>query len=79
MLTFPPPTLVSVTLVPLNAPETGGRFRVWLLLENDNPVLLWDRKSEGFPGLKDLVSPSAPSSFVEFAHEQPPPTNRNSE
>ncbi|TNY23186.1 Rdx family-domain-containing protein [Rhodotorula diobovata] len=30
-LTFPPPALHSITLVPRNAPETGGRFRVWLL------------------------------------------------
>ncbi|BGP36355.1 hypothetical protein JCM10450v2_000254 [Rhodotorula kratochvilovae] len=37
-LTFPPaadpsapPGLRSITLVPRNAPETGGRFRVWLL------------------------------------------------
>lgn len=55
MLTFPPPTLVSVSLVPLDSPETGGRFRVWLLSENDT-ALLWDRKAEGgFPEMKDLV------------------------
>ncbi|GAA5823387.1 hypothetical protein JCM3770_006848 [Rhodotorula araucariae] len=37
-LTFPPPADVSsppglraITLVPRNTPETGGRFRVWLL------------------------------------------------
>jgi len=54
MLTFPPPALLSVSLVPLNSPETGGRFRVWLTLEQDT-VLLWDRKSEGgFPELKNL-------------------------
>ncbi|KAF8592525.1 hypothetical protein K439DRAFT_1324231, partial [Ramaria rubella] len=54
MLTFPPPALMSVSLAPLDSPETGGRFRVWLLLEN-NTELLWDRKSEGgFPELKAL-------------------------
>ena len=55
MLTFPPPTLMSVSLVPLDSPETSGRFRVWLLSENDT-TLVWDRKSEGgFPELKALV------------------------
>ncbi|KAG8984181.1 hypothetical protein FRB90_005483, partial [Tulasnella sp. 427] len=29
-LTFPPPILRGITLLPLNSPETGGRFRVWL-------------------------------------------------
>ncbi|KAG8893198.1 hypothetical protein FRB99_002141, partial [Tulasnella sp. 403] len=29
-LTFPPPILKSISLIPLNSPETGGRFRVWL-------------------------------------------------
>ena len=53
MLTFP--TLMSVSLVPLDSPETSGRFRVWLLSENDT-ALVWDRKSEGgFPELKALV------------------------
>ncbi|KAK4686404.1 selenoprotein W-related protein, partial [Tremellales sp. Uapishka_1] len=55
-LTFPNPLLRSITLQPLNAPETGGRFRVWL----DGGVgkgyeLVWDRKTEGgFPELKVL-------------------------
>ncbi|GJN92110.1 hypothetical protein Rhopal_005139-T1 [Rhodotorula paludigena] len=78
-LTFPPaataedgtsPGLRSITLVPRNAPETGGRFRVWLLryrsIEQEFEEslgkekwngweLVWDRKVEGgFPELKDL-------------------------
>lgn len=55
MLTFPPPTLMSASLVPLDSQETSGRFRVWLLSATD-ATLLWDRKTErGFPELKDLV------------------------
>ncbi|CAE6426938.1 unnamed protein product [Rhizoctonia solani] len=55
-LTFPPPALSSITLVPLNSTETGGRFRVWLLpADSDDPKLVWDRKTEGgFPELKVL-------------------------
>ncbi|KIM91050.1 hypothetical protein PILCRDRAFT_811567 [Piloderma croceum F 1598] len=54
-LTFPPPKLASVTLLPLNSDETAGRFRVWLYLSADPPILLWDRKVEGgFPELKVL-------------------------
>lgn len=54
--------------MPLNSPETGGRFRVWLssvASANENGgteaavvvnELLWDRKVEGgFPELKVLV------------------------
>ncbi|KAL5508339.1 hypothetical protein ACEPAH_5958 [Sanghuangporus vaninii] len=53
-LTFPPPALKGVYLVPRNAEETAGRFRVWLSTEN-GPVLVWDRKVEGgFPELKML-------------------------
>jgi predicted Rdx family selenoprotein len=29
-LTFPPPTLTSISLIPQNSQETSGRFRVWL-------------------------------------------------
>jgi len=29
-LTFPSPAVKSITLIPLNSPETAGRFRVWL-------------------------------------------------
>jgi predicted Rdx family selenoprotein len=77
-LTFPPsvdasssPGLKAITLVPRNAPETGGRFRVWLLRKQEERTksgeskqekswngwdLVWDRKIEGgFPELKILV------------------------
>lgn len=68
-LTFQSPTLESITLTPLRAPETSGRFRVWLFWRQPLAVaegaqlqdvivneLLWDRKSEGgFPELKVLV------------------------
>ncbi|EPQ59556.1 hypothetical protein GLOTRDRAFT_71116 [Gloeophyllum trabeum ATCC 11539] len=54
-LTFPPPALKSVTLMPMNADETAGRFRVWLFLDDQPPHLMWDRKVEsGFPELKAL-------------------------
>ncbi|KAG9079036.1 hypothetical protein FS749_008896 [Ceratobasidium sp. UAMH 11750] len=54
-LTFPTPALASISLVPLNSPETGGRFRVWLSTSPDPPLLVWDRKVEGgFPELKVL-------------------------
>ncbi|KAF8609339.1 hypothetical protein BDV93DRAFT_518172 [Ceratobasidium sp. AG-I] len=56
-ITFPPPALTSITLIPLNSPETGGRFRVWLSSSStlDEPTLVWDRKVEGgFPELKVL-------------------------
>ncbi|KAG1753831.1 Rdx family-domain-containing protein [Suillus paluster] len=54
-LTFPPPALKAITIIPLNSEETGGRFRVWLNLEGSLPHLMWDRKIEGgFPELKNL-------------------------
>ncbi|TFK56077.1 hypothetical protein OE88DRAFT_1621536 [Heliocybe sulcata] len=54
-LTFPPPTVKSITLLPMNADETAGRFRVWLYLDAQDPKLMWDRKVEGgFPELKVL-------------------------
>ncbi|KDQ64783.1 hypothetical protein JAAARDRAFT_117628 [Jaapia argillacea MUCL 33604] len=54
-LTFPPPTIQSISLVPRNAEETAGRFRVWLFTPQEDPVLMWDRKIEsGFPELKVL-------------------------
>ena len=57
LLTFPPPVLGCVSLVPRNSEETAGRFRVWLSVGFQPPVLLWDRKIEnGFPELKVLVS-----------------------
>lgn len=42
-LTFPTPTIQSITLIPLKAEETGGRFRVWLDL-GDRVEMVWDRK-----------------------------------
>ncbi|KAK7695671.1 hypothetical protein QCA50_000307 [Cerrena zonata] len=54
-LTFPSPALKAVTLIPLNAEETAGRFRVWLYVHGSEPILVWDRKVEGgFPELKVL-------------------------
>ncbi|KAI0030225.1 hypothetical protein K488DRAFT_54688 [Vararia minispora EC-137] len=55
-LTFPPPAIASIALVPLNAVETAGRFRVWLTMAGSvRPVLVWDRKIEGrFPEMKEL-------------------------
>ncbi|KAF4619109.1 hypothetical protein D9613_005592 [Agrocybe pediades] len=55
-LTFPPPAIGSITLIPLNRDETAGRFRVWLSLPGtETPILAWDRKVEGgFPELKIL-------------------------
>ncbi|KAF8076177.1 Rdx family-domain-containing protein [Lyophyllum atratum] len=55
LLTFPPPTLGCVNLIPRNTEETAGRFRVWLSVGSQAPTLLWDRKLEGgFPELKVL-------------------------
>ncbi|KAH9062086.1 hypothetical protein EDB87DRAFT_1674068 [Lactarius vividus] len=55
-LTFPPPTIRSITIIPLNSEDTAGRFRVWLTVdEGSSPILMWDRKVEGnFPELKVL-------------------------
>ncbi len=59
MLTFPPPAVKAVSIIPLNSDETGGRFRVWLFLVETAPILVWDRKVEGgFPELKVLVCSS---------------------
>ena len=56
MLTFPTPVIKSITIIPQNTEETGGRFRVWLFLAEQQPKLIWDRKVEGgFPELKALV------------------------
>ncbi|KAJ1311377.1 hypothetical protein OPQ81_009870 [Rhizoctonia solani] len=57
MVIDPPFVIIgSITLVPLNSAETGGRFRVWLLTtDTEEPKLVWDRKTEGgFPELKVL-------------------------
>ncbi|KAF5393971.1 hypothetical protein D9757_000203 [Collybiopsis confluens] len=57
-LTFPPPIISSISLIPQNSDETAGRFRVWLTIAGSditNPHLVWDRKVEGgFPELKVL-------------------------
>ncbi|KAI0829474.1 Rdx family-domain-containing protein [Trametes gibbosa] len=54
-LTFPTPALRSITILPLNAEDTAGRFRVWLTLSGLPPLVVWDRKVEGgFPELKVL-------------------------
>lgn len=80
-LTFPPTTtndegvvtatgIKAITLVPRSAPDTAGRFRVWLYrsrtIEEEfeqtegkeawgSGELVWDRKVEGsFPELKIL-------------------------
>ncbi|TEB35446.1 hypothetical protein FA13DRAFT_1811155 [Coprinellus micaceus] len=55
-LTFPPPAVGSISLIPLNAEDTAGRFRVWLSIPGQaQPILAWDRKVEGgFPELKVL-------------------------
>ena len=56
-LTFPPPIIGSISLIPQNTDETAGRFRVWLSIPgSEGPVLIWDRKVEGgFPELKVLA------------------------
>ena len=64
-LTFPPPALNSITIIPLNAEDTAGRFRVWLTTSQGiRPALVWDRKVEGkFPELKELVCSQLYSDF----------------
>ncbi|KAJ7361043.1 Rdx family-domain-containing protein [Mycena olivaceomarginata] len=62
LLTFPPPTIGCVVLLPRNSDETAGRFRVWVTKTPATngeaaapPQLAWDRKVEGgFPELKVL-------------------------
>jgi hypothetical protein len=52
-LTFPnteqTPGLLSIALLPRDAPDTAGRWRVWLWLDGDGEEgrLVWDRKTEG--------------------------------
>ncbi|KZT33730.1 hypothetical protein SISSUDRAFT_1053850 [Sistotremastrum suecicum HHB10207 ss-3] len=54
LLTFPTPAIQSITIIPLNDEDTGGRFRVWLINAGQT-YLMWDRKTEGgFPELKAL-------------------------
>ncbi|PWN54479.1 hypothetical protein IE53DRAFT_336946 [Violaceomyces palustris] len=49
-------SIKSITLIPRTSPDTGGRFRVWLLDSSEVAIhLLWDRKIKGgFPELKEL-------------------------
>jgi len=61
LLTFPPPIIGCVALLPRNSDETAGRFRVWVTKTPTGeaaaaaPQLAWDRKVEGgFPELKVL-------------------------
>lgn len=74
MLTFPTPVIKSITIIPQNTEETGGRFRVWLFLAGQ-PKLIWDRKVEGgFPELKALVR----RLFLAYSSRSLTVTNRNS-
>jgi len=54
LLTFPSSVIASSTLIPLEAEDTAGRFRIWLQRDpQESPSLIWDRKQEGgFPELK---------------------------
>lgn len=56
LLTFPPPAIEAITLIPRNDESSAGRFRVWLYdASSSPPKLLWDRKVEGaFPEAKQL-------------------------
>ncbi|KAG9022065.1 hypothetical protein FRB95_000910 [Tulasnella sp. JGI-2019a] len=62
-LTFPSPTIEGITLIPLRAPETSGRFRVWLYwkqaaaaggadapAETSNNII-----AEGKPTIPDII------------------------
>ena len=67
-LTFPPPELASISVVPLTSDETAGRFRVWVFV-GSSPALVWDRKVEGgFPELKVLVETFLHSFEISPAH-----------
>lgn len=70
-LTFPPPELASISVVPLISDETAGRFRVWVFTDA-SPALVWDRKVEGgFPELKVLVEGFLPrSSEISPTHDR---------
>ncbi|KAJ6520489.1 Rdx family-domain-containing protein [Mycena sanguinolenta] len=60
LLTFPPPIISCIALLPRHSDETAGRFRVWVTCNGSEgqaaaPQLAWDRKVEGgFPELKVL-------------------------
>lgn len=71
LLTFPPPALTAVTVIPLNSDDTTGRFRVWLEAGDGSPILMWDRKvNGGFPELKVLVSRMTTAYDVVFTLAQ---------
>ncbi|TCD71324.1 hypothetical protein EIP91_011095 [Steccherinum ochraceum] len=64
LITFPSPTVKAITIMPHSTEKTAGRFRVWLFMEDQQPILMWDRKVEGgFPELKVLVSSFAQLYF----------------
>ena len=70
LLTFPPPLLKSVALIPHNTTETNGRFRIWLQYAAAegalSTILIWDRKTRGgFPDLKEVVSIICAGLIVE--------------
>jgi hypothetical protein len=77
-VTFQPPVLQSITLVPLDSGDAAGRFRIWLTVnENEPPIMVWDRKVEGqFPELKHLVS--FPSLYGDFLKREMWALRRNS-
>ncbi|KAG1874644.1 hypothetical protein DFJ58DRAFT_758059 [Suillus subalutaceus] len=47
-LTFPPPALKAISIIPLNSEETGGRFRVWLNLEGSPPPIDVGQEDRGW-------------------------------
>ncbi|KAF7330141.1 hypothetical protein MSAN_02464100 [Mycena sanguinolenta] len=52
LLTFPPPVISCIALLPRYSDETAGRFRVWVTCNGGEgqaatPQLAWDRKSRG--------------------------------
>ncbi|KAJ3836950.1 Rdx family-domain-containing protein [Lentinula raphanica] len=60
LLTFPPPLIECISLIPRNSDETASRFRVWHSMPSEqvqsvSNTLVRDRKVEGgFPELKVL-------------------------
>jgi predicted Rdx family selenoprotein len=69
LLTFPPPLIRTISLQPLNTPETGGRFRVWVDVAGKGWELAWDRKVGGWRllgrnkcGLTSRLRAASPSS-----------------
>ncbi|KAK7470862.1 hypothetical protein VKT23_002278 [Stygiomarasmius scandens] len=76
LLTFGPPVIGSITLIPRMSDDTAGRFRVWVSIPGQDPNLVWDRKTEGgFPELKvlkqrvrDLVQPDKSLGHSDSKH-----------